>query len=45
MTLRFSTRGPAGEVGSFTLRQKPGAEFGSIRELARNDNLMFVTAA
>ncbi|MDQ3280699.1 MAG: Ig-like domain-containing protein, partial [Acidobacteriota bacterium] len=44
ITLRFSTRSPAGKLGAFNLRQKPGAEFGQIRELAQFENLLFVTA-
>ncbi|HEX8408777.1 MAG TPA: Ig-like domain-containing protein, partial [Thermoanaerobaculia bacterium] len=44
MTLRFKTRDAHGEMGRFTLRQRDGAEFGAVREIAQYDNLMFVAA-
>jgi RHS repeat-associated protein len=42
--IHFSTRAPAGQIAEFDIRQSDAAQFGQIREIARYDNLLFVTA-
>jgi RHS repeat-associated protein len=44
MELWFKTRGPQGTFAEFDIRQTAASQFGSVREIAQYDNLLFVAA-